>query len=152
MYRKSTYEDCEQIYGLICEMENKALPYDRFREIYQKQLLKDNYYCLIYESENRVIGVLNLRFEEQLYHSAVIAEIIEFAVLSNYRKHGIGKEMFTQACKLAEEFKCIQIEVACNRLRTDTHRFYIREGMCNFHFKFSKVLVDNGILKNIIGK
>ena len=86
MYRKATLNDCEKIYSLICDMECKQLPFDKFYSIYQKQLNDRHYYCLVYEYGNDVIGVLNLRFEEQLHHSERIAEIMEFAVDEAYRK------------------------------------------------------------------
>ena len=41
------------------------------------------------EHDNDIIGVSNLRFEEQLHHSECIAEIMEFAVDKTYRKQGI---------------------------------------------------------------
>ena len=152
MFRKGTINDCKEVYKLICEMEQKQLPFERFSAIYQKQINDKNFYCLVCERENRVIGVLNLRFEEQLHHSEFIAEIMEFAVDSTCRNQGIGKEMFAKACELAKDFGCVQIEVACNQLRTDTHRFYLREGMHNFHFKFSKSLAGNDIAQNAIGR
>lgn len=152
MYRKAELKDCERVYNLICEMECKQLPFDRFSAIYSEQISDRHYYCLICEHNHNVIGVLNLRFEEQLHHSACIAEIMEFAVDSAYRKQGIGKEMFAYACQLARDFGCRQLEVACNQLRKDTHRFYLREGMHNFHFKFSKSLCGNDTAENAIGK
>ncbi len=152
MYRKATLNDCEKIYSLICDMECKQLPFDKFYSIYQKQLNDRHYYCLVYEYGNDAIGVLNLRFEEQLHHSERIAEIMEFAVDEAYRKQGIGKEMLANACQLAGDFGCTQIEVACNQCRKDTHRFYLREGMHNFHFKFSKSLIGNDTAENAIGK
>jgi len=133
-------------------MEQRQLEFSRFSAIYQKQINSGHYYCLVYESDEHVIGVLNLRFEEQLHHSECIAEIMEFAVDPAYRKQGIGKKMFAAACQLAKEFGCTQIEVACNQLRTDTHRFYLREGMQNFHFKFSRSLIGNDTTENAIGK
>lgn len=151
MYRKGTFDDCKKVYDLICEMEQKQLPFERFSMIYQKQISNEHFYCLICERESNVIGVLNLRFEEQLHHSEYIAEIMEFAVDSAYRNQGIGKEMFAKACEVAKEFHCTQIEVACNQLRKDTHRFYLREGMHNFHFKFSKSLTGNDTTQNAIG-
>ena len=77
---------------------------------------------------------------------------MEFVVDETYRKQGIGKEMFANACQLAIDFGCAQIEVACNQIRKDTHRFYLREGMHNYHFKFSKILVGNDTTENAIGK
>ena len=152
MYRKATLDDCNKVYNLICEMECRQLAFDRFSVIYQEQMSNGHYYCLLCEHDNNVIGVLNLRFEEQLHHSERIAEIMEFAVDSTYRNRGIGKEMFANACQLAKDFGCTQIEVDCNQLRTDTHRFYLREGMHNFHFKFSKSLVGDDKEENAIGK
>ena len=123
MYRKATLNDCEKVYNLICDMECKRLSFDRFYSIYQEQIKNEHYYCLICEHDDNVIGVLNLRFEDQLHHSECIAEIMEFAVDEAYRK----------------------------QLRQDTHRFYLREGMHNFHFKFSKSLVGNDTVQNAIG-
>ncbi len=152
MYRKATLDDCKRVYELICEMEGKQLPSDRFSAIYQRQLRNKYHYCLVYEHDGNVIGVLNLKFDEPLHHSGRIAEITEFAVDAAYRKQGIGKEMFTAACRLAKKFGCVQIEAACNQLREDTHRFYLREGMHNFHFKFSKPLAGADTPENEIGR
>ena len=77
MYRKATLNDCEMVYKLICDMECKQLPFEKFFVIYREQMSNRHYYCLIREQENNVVGVLNLRFEEQLHHSEYIAEIME---------------------------------------------------------------------------
>lgn len=152
MYRKATITDCEPVYHLICEMEGKNLPYDRFCAIYSRQLACGSFHCLICDLENQVAGVLSLRCEDQLHHAAPVAEIMEFAVAPEFRRQGVGKEMLKLACELAKELGCVQIEVACNQLRTDAHRFYLREGMHNFHFKFSKALMGNDTAENAIGK
>ena len=151
MYRKAVLSDSDKIYHLICDMECKQLPFHRYYSIFQEQLEDRRYYCLVCECDD-VIGVLHLRFENQLHHSERIAEIMEFAIDARYRNQGIGKEMFANACQIAKEFGCAQIEVACNQLRLDTHRFYLREGMHNYHFKFSKVLTGNDGRENAIGR
>ena len=133
-------------------MERKELPFDRFQKIYCNQLTDEHYYCLVYEQEDSIIAVLNLRFEEQLHHSDNIAEIMEFEVRESNRNQGIGKDMLREACRIAREHGCIQIEVACNQLRENTHRFYLREGMHNFHFKFSRSLDGNDTSVNTLGK
>lgn len=152
MYRKARAEDCVKIYDLICDMEKTKLPFDKFREIFYKQLNNEHYFCLVYDQDESVIAVLNLRFEEQLHHSAYIAEIMEFAVASGNRKQGVGKGMLEEANRIAMKYGCIQIEVACNQLRKDTHRFYIREGMKNYHYKFSKPLTGIIGAENSIGR
>ena len=152
MYRKSNINDCRAVYNLICDLENRQLPFDSFCEIYEEQVSNKNYYCLVCEYDNEIIGVLNLRFEKQLHHSGYIAEIMEFVIKSSHRKMGVGKEMLNIACQISRDAGCIQIEAASNQLRKDTHRFYLREGMNNFHFKFSKPLNGEVPKENKIGR
>lgn len=152
MFRKAAAHDCAAVYDLICDMEHRELPFDRFRKIFSDQLGSRHYCCLVHEQEGRVIAVLNLRFEEQLHHTDRIAEIMEFAVGEPFRDRGIGKAMLEEACRIAGEQGCSQIEVACNQLRHDTHRFYLREGMHNFHYKFSRSLTGNDAAENAIGR
>lgn len=114
MLRKCEKSDGKSIYGLICDMENKELPYEKFEELYQQQLSREDMYGLVNFIDDNVIGFLNLRFENQLHHCEKIAEILEFAVDSRYRSKGIGKEMLAEAAKIALEHGCVQMEVACN--------------------------------------
>ena len=152
MYRKATINDCALIYDLICDMEHRELPFDRFKDIFRNQLDNRNYYHLVREQNGVVVGVLNLRFEEQLHHAGCIAEIMEFAIAHDFRNQGIGKDMLEKACFIAKEHGCLQIEVACNQLRKDTHCFYTREGMRNFHYKFSRSLIGDDAAENTIGR
>ena len=91
MYRKATVSDCKKVYELICDLEHRELPFDRFQIIYCDQLRSKHFYCLVDERDDCVIAVLNLRFEEQLHHTENIAEIMEFAVEEAFRSQGIGK-------------------------------------------------------------
>ena len=152
MMRKSTEKDCRAVYDLICDMEKKQLPYADFEKIYEKQLMREDMYCLIREEGGKVTAMLNLRFEEQLHHCERIAEIMEFVVDAGCRNAGVGKEVLAEACEVALEHGCSQIEVACNQLRKDTHRFYEREGMHNFHYKFSKRLTGEDCGDNVLGR
>lgn len=152
MFRTAIESDCKDVYQMICDMEAKVLPYEKFYSIYKRQLSDIRYECIICEENENVIGVLNLRYEEQLHHTELIAEIMEFVVASGYRGEGYGKKMFNYACECARNNNCTQIEVTCNQLRKDTHRFYLREGMVNSHFKFSKRLVGDDLQKNVLGR
>lgn len=140
MFRKAIKDDCKAIYEMICDMESTLLPYEKFENIYQKQSKSSNYECIVCEENGVVIGVLNLRYEEQLHHTEKIAEIMEFVIAKDHRRKGYGKKMIEYACERAKENDCTQIEVASNQIRKNAHRFYLREGMKNSHFKFSKVL------------
>lgn len=152
MYRKATLEDCKAVYKLICDLECKELPFDAFAEIFAEQVANGNYYCLLWEQEGSVVAALNLRFERQLHHASRIAEILEFEVAASCRSCGIGKRLFAEACRIAKENGCSQIELATNQLRKDAHRFYTREGMHNFHYKFSKSFAVDAPQENAIGR
>ena len=134
MYRKATLEDCKAVYKLICDLECRELPFDAFAEIFAEQVANGNYYCLLWEQEGSVVAALNLRFERQLHHASRIAEILEFEVAASCRSCGS------------------QIELATNQLRKDAHRFYTREGMHNFHYKFSKSFAVDAPQENAIGR
>ena len=152
MFRKAVWEDRETVYRLISDMEERQLPFQRFSQIFQRQLENENYCCLIDQRGGQCVGILNLRFEEQLHHGDRVAEIMEFVVDPRHRGNGIGGRLFAHACQVARDHGCSQIEVACNQLRTDTHRFYTRQGMHNFHFKFSRVLMGEDPPENRIGR
>lgn len=135
--RESGPGDCRAIYSLICEMEEKRLPFPAFERIYNEQTADGNYVCLVYTVANEVVGCINLRMEYQLHHAERICEIMELAVSGDYRCHGIGRKLFTAASERARQMDCTQIEVCCNQLRKRTHKFYQERGMRNFHYKFS---------------
>lgn len=137
MIRKSRAQDSAAIYALVCEMEGRELPADAFRAIYLRQLESADCLCLIYEAEGEAAGFINLRFEAQLHHAERVAEIMELAVRADRRSGGIGRQLVEAACRAAQENGCGRIEVACNQLRHDTHRFYSHCGMGNTHFKFT---------------
>ena len=140
MFRKATMNDWEAVYQLICDLEKTEFPKEKFREIFHEQLHKESCYCLVCEREGKTIAMLNLRFENQLHHTDRIAEIMEFVVDEKYRNKGIGKQMFDKACVIAKDNGCVQIELTSNQIRKDAHRFYIRKGMQNTHYKFCKPL------------
>lgn len=99
--RIANKEDCPAIYDLICEIENCRLPYPRFARIFGQQLDSSLYENLVWEEDGKILGVLNLRIEDQLHHAAPMAEILEFAVSPSCRSKGIGHKMMVVACDAA---------------------------------------------------
>jgi PhnO protein len=143
MIRNGTLDDCMAVYSLVCEMENRALPFDRFSEIFQSQMEDPNYQFTVYEEDGAVVGFINVRFEYQLHHAKRIAEVLELVVAPERRRQNIGKHLLSEALQAARERGCLQIEVACNQARKDSHRFYLREGLNSTHFKFIKRLTSD---------
>lgn len=152
MICKAEKADVKRVYELICDMEQSTLPYGEFERIFLAQLEDEAYYCLVCRREGELVAVLNLRFEEQLHHAGKIAEIMELAVDGSHRNRGLGRELLERACALAKERRCMQIELACNRLRRDAHRFYLRQGMSCYHYKFSRSLTEEAPGENRLGR
>lgn len=150
--RNSIPDDCRLVYDLICEMENKVLPYEAFHQIYISQQANNSYVCLVYEMHGKVVGCINLRMEQQLHHAERICEIMELAVEKEYRSQGIGRKLFDMACRYAKDKGCTQIEVCCNQLRTRTHKFYESCGMHNFHYKYSLNFLQPDACMNELGR
>ena len=143
--------DIKNIYDLICDMESTKLDYKKFEYIFNNYLEEERFFSIVAEQDGSVIGCLNLRIEYQLHHTEKIAEIMELAVMDRYRSKGIGKELFQKASEIAKENSCLQIEVCCNQLRLKAHKFYERQGMHKFHYKFSVKLNEEEIKENRLG-
>lgn len=158
--KSSQYMD---FYGLFSKENSKQV-----FSVLRKYLLRCSYkYCYIFSNDSSLIASIpnvvkkvkegkskNFIFvsNDELHHCECIAEIMEFSVNPAYRSKGIGKQMLDEAIHVAKEYGCSQIEVACNQLRTNTHRFYLREDMNNFHYKFSRRLTGDICTENALGR
>lgn len=138
MIRTATDKDTKAVYEIINELEDGSLDYEVFSGVFLQQLQNYLYVCIVYEDGGEIKGVLNLRLERQLHHTGKIAEIMEFAVRKDSRDRGIGKLLLAFAETTARNQGCEQIEVACSQARGEAHRFYLREGLINTHFRFVK--------------
>ena len=104
MYRKAVLSDSNAICGLVCGQEGLELSREKFYDILNEQLQdRQHYYCLVYEENSRIEGVLNLRIERQLRYAGPVAEITEFFVAPDHRNQGIGTGLFEQALELAQK-------------------------------------------------
>ncbi len=141
MIRYAKETDRKALYHLICELEETKLDQEAFFRIFADQLSDERYLCLVYERDHAVIGVCNVRMENQLHHCARIAEIMELSVSSSLRSQGIGKQLLDHAYTLVKQQGCMQMEVSSNQKRIHAHHFYEREGFDKHHFKFTRALV-----------
>lgn len=152
MIREAVREDMEEVYRLICELEQTQVDREGFTQVYLQQMGDARYTIFLYIEESKVLGMLNLRIEGQLHHAGAVAEIIELSVYDGYRSKGIGRQLFEAACVKAREWDCVQMEVTSNQLRIRAHQFYERQGMKNFHYKLSMRLDGTTAAVNEIGR
>jgi PhnO protein len=142
LLRNADSRDLKGIYELISELEGVPLDYDKFECIFIQYLKEDKYHFIVEEDNGIVRGCLNLRIEYQLHHVRKIAEIMELTVKSENRSQGIGSKLLEKAIEIAKQEECFQLEVCCNMVRVNAHRFYEREEMKKSHYKFCMKLEE----------
>ncbi len=133
MIRDYELNDGKLIYDLLCELEETKIDKEGFNIAYMKQFNDDNYRCLLYEEDNEIKGMINMRLEHQLHHGGIVAEIMELFVKEKYRLNGIGKKLLAEAIKIARDEGCLRIELSSSNWRTDSHRFYQDSGFIASH-------------------
>lgn len=141
MYRKAVLSDSNAICGLVCGQEGLELSREKFYDILNEQLQdRQHYYCLVYEENSRIEGVLNLRIERQLRYAGPVAEITEFFVAPDHRNQGIGTGLFEQALELTQKFRCRHLEVSCRAEEESGRRFFEKRGLMASYVKLEKQL------------
>lgn len=133
-------EHFPQIYSLICELEEASLDRSKLEAVYLRNLADPGIHYLIALENGEAAGFASVHVQNLLHHGGKIAELQEIVVARERRGQGLGGRLFSEAEKTARAAGCLQLEVCCNRKRTDSHRFYERQGMAASHFKFTEVL------------
>lgn len=137
MIRETNRKDLEAVHGLMCELERTELDKAKFTEIFTQQLASEQWISYVFEQNNAVIGFINMRFECQLHHADMVAEILELCVTEKYRNQGIGTQLFRQAKETAEQHHAVRLELSTSTWRTDAQRFYERQGMDKSHYNLT---------------
>ena len=138
--RKCLETDINDVYDLICQLKEKKLDYNMFKESYQSKIKdKKNYFIVVIE-DNNVVGFLSLVIDFQLHHIGKVATVEELIVSSKYRSNGIGRNLLENAINYAKENKCDVIELTSNFSREAAHRFYEKNGFNKESYKFKMKL------------
>ena len=133
MIRRSQITDKDEIYALICALENTVLDRQGFDDAFDAQSSDDGYICFIYEENKTIEGAINMRIEKQLHHAGKVCEIMELVVSETKRNRGIGKQLLQKAIETARNEGCKRIELSSSNWRTDSHRFYMKNGFDATH-------------------
>ena len=118
--RPATQYDTDAVYALICELKQAEFDHHAFRVGFNANLRDPNmrYHLALLDGE--VVGMIGLHLQFHLHHVNWIGEIQELVVMPQAR--GLNTELST------------------NVKRHDAHRFYLREGYEQSHFRFTKAL------------
>jgi PhnO protein len=138
--RRVRQEDIGSIYEMICDLEHQRLNRREFNAVFRANLNNPDVHYLIALHNGTPVGFGSLHIQRLLHHSGLVGEVQELYTSPDVRGLGIGKQLLAALRRIAVKKKCKNLEVASNRKREAAHRFYVREGMQQSHFKFVEEL------------
>lgn len=138
--RATRAEDSAIVYEMICLLEEITFDRAAFDSVYLANLNNPRIRYFVCETRGKAAGFISIHIQNELHHCGKVAEVMELFVFNQLRSLGIGALLLKKAEKIAKEEKCMLIELATNRKRLRTHKFYLKNGYEESHFKFTKKL------------
>ena len=111
MIVKAGLEDMEDIYNLMCILENKELDKEHFVQTYQQNIQDEDVIYLVYK-EDRILGFISFVVHHYLHHDRDMGEIVELVVLPECRGKRIGQQLLQEIEKKAIDLHLEQIELS----------------------------------------
>ncbi|MDR3103063.1 MAG: aminoalkylphosphonate N-acetyltransferase [Yokenella regensburgei] len=140
--RPATPEDTPAVYHLISELKQVQYPRDAFATGFAANLLNPTLHYQVAEFDGEVVGLIGMQLQFQLHHSHWIGEIQELVVLPKQRGLNIGQRLLHWAEAEARAHGAEGMELSSGKGRTEAHRFYLREGYLQSHYRFKKTLQE----------
>ena len=137
---KARDEDLDDVYRLICELENTTIDKKSFIEVYSRNLTSDDIHYILAVEDARIVGFASLHTQHLLHHASKIGELQEIVVSKDRQGAGIGKKLFESIKKIAADKQCTLLEICCNQTRKASHEFYLKQGAQNSHYKFTMTI------------
>jgi len=138
--RPATAEDVDAVYGLICELKQAELDRSAFHAGFAANLLDHNIRYQLAEQNGHIIRMIGLHMQFHLHHANWIGEIQELVVMPQARGLKVGSQLLAWAEEFARQAGAEMTELSTSVKRLDAHRFYLREGYTQSHFRFTKPL------------
>ncbi|HDR2754141.1 TPA: aminoalkylphosphonate N-acetyltransferase [Enterobacter asburiae] len=138
--RPATPDDASAVYGLICELKQSEFDHQAFHAGFLANLQDRNMHYQLAVLDGTIIGMIGLHMQFHLHHARWIGEIQELVVMPQARSLGIGCQLLAWAEDYARHAGAELTELSTSVKRTSAHRFYVREGYTQSHFRFTKPL------------
>lgn len=138
--RQATVNDTAAVYDLIRDLKQTEYDRNTFAAGFAANLDNPTQFYQLALVDGHVVGLIGLQLMFPLNLNCWIGEIQELVVLPQMRGLNIGKALLDWAESKAREQGACQIELSSGKVRTQAHRFYLREGYQESHFRFKKTL------------
>ena len=139
MIERARLEDLDEIYSLMCILENKQLNKQHFIDVFQKSLNHKDVIYLVYQQE-KILGFLSFTIHHFLHHDRDTGEIVELVVLPESLRQKIGKQLIEEIERQARLLHLEQIELLTSSYRKQAHHFYEQNGYEMLHYNYTKNL------------
>jgi PhnO protein len=138
--RPATLDDTDAVYGLICELKQKEYDRNTFAAGFAANLNNPSQRYQLALMKSEIIGLIGIQIMYPLNLNCWIGEIQELVILPQMRGLNVGQRLLAWAEEEARNSGANLMELSSGKVRTDAHRFYLREGYQQSHFRFKKVL------------
>jgi PhnO protein len=138
--RPATLEDTDAVYGLICELKQKEYDQATFAAGFAANLNNPSQRYQLALVNGEIVGLIGIQMMFPLNLNCWIGEIQELVILPQMRGLNVGQRLLAWAEEEARQNGASQMELSSGKVRTDAHRFYLREGYQQSHFRFKKML------------
>ncbi|RAU30248.1 aminoalkylphosphonate N-acetyltransferase [Enterobacter sp. RIT418] len=138
--RPATADDARVVYGLICELKQAEFDREAFRAGFLANLQDRNMRYQLAGLNGEIVGMIGLHLQFHLHHARWIGEIQELVVMPQARGLKVGSRLLAWAEDVARQAGAELTELSTSVKRVDAHRFYVREGYAQSHFRFTKPL------------
>ncbi|ENT4822742.1 TPA: aminoalkylphosphonate N-acetyltransferase [Citrobacter freundii] len=138
--RRATAQDTEAVYALVCELKQASFDYPAFRAGFTANLQDARLRYQLALLDGQAVGLIGLHLQYHLHHANWIGEIQELVVMPQARGLKIGSQLLAWAEQEARKAGAEMTELSTSVKRHDAHRFYLREGYEQSHFRFTKAL------------
>lgn len=138
--RPATADDTPIVYALICELKQAEFDRQAFETGFLANLQDSNMHYQLALLDGAAIGMIGLHMQFHLHHARWIGEIQELVVMPQARGLRVGSTLLAWAEEAARAAGAELTELSTSVKRVDAHRFYLREGYAQSHFRFTKPL------------
>lgn len=130
---KCTIIDLIEVYRLVSQLKDSPLDEHVFTEKFVKNLRDVNVSYWIFKLGGKAVGFASIHRSFLLHHDVPVNEIQEFVVDEALRGRGLGS-IFMKF--IVERYDGQKLELASNKKRTDSKRFFEKFNFGATHNKF----------------
>lgn len=152
--RKANIKDFEQVHDLVMQVhkihvENRDDIYKNIDPIdyntFEEELLNTDNIYLVAEYNSRIIGFcfaeIKSIFNNKIMKDRKIIHISDICVKKENQKKGIGKKLYNEILKIAEELKIDSVELMVWGFNDNAINFYKSLGMKVKNLKFEQKII-----------